>query len=327
MLRTLNCRTTFVFVLVLFGMLPFTAALARTPAPQIATVDLATLLALHPAMASYDPNMQAFKVTRPRQQFAQDKSRLAAENFRKIESHRARIKALESQIGAEQQRYIRDEAQQKTEFDTTVVRLATEAVRLHLQAFRNKEAEARLKHVAKLRSLKLQIDQLNRQIENENAEMLSDRFSTPTETSQRFMQILAEVRQYAQLAATSKNISVVLDSSSSSLQVPDADTRRTTLPGDVDFSEVFTRPQLSPITLSSDEASVQGYYNLRRDKAIIWHNHRAQILAPFRNELSNTAVLVGGTDLTLEVLSAILKNYRVDQAVQSILNSVAQNGR
>jgi len=37
-------------------------------------------------------------------------------------------------------------------------------------------------------------------------------------------------------------------------------------------------------------------------------------------------VLVGGVDITLEVLNAILKNYRVEQAVYSILNSVIQSG-
>jgi len=296
---------------------------ARTPSPQIATVDLATLLVMHPAMAVYDPNMQAFKVTRPRQQFIQDKSRMAAEKARRITDYRARIKALESQISAERQRQIRDEAQQKMEFDKAMTSLATEAVRLHREVYRNKEAENRQKNTARLRSIKLQIDQLNRQIENENAEMMSDRFTTPAETRQRIAQILAEVRQSAQVVAASKNITIVLDSGRASLQqLPEPGVTA----GEIDYSEVFTRPLLSPITLSSDEASVQGYYNLRRDKAVVWFNHRGMILAPYRNELANTAVLVGGVDITIEVLNAILKNYRVEQEVYSILNGVIQSG-
>ena len=65
-------------------VMPCADADARTPAPQIATVDMASLVAMHPAMAAYDPNMQSFKVTRPRQQFIQDKSRLAADKAKKI---------------------------------------------------------------------------------------------------------------------------------------------------------------------------------------------------------------------------------------------------
>ena len=308
-------------------VMPCADADARTPAPQIATVDMASLVAMHPAMAAYDPNMQSFKVTRPRQQFIQDKSSLAADKAKKIEELRARMRQLESQITAERQRQIRDEAQQKIDFDKSMAKLATEAVRLHLQVFRNKEAEARQRNVARLRSLKLQIDQIDRQIENENAEMLADRFTTPAETRQRFLQILNEIRQYAQVSAASRNITIVLDSGGSSFPQMQQQTGQSSLPGDIDYAEVFEKPLLSPITLSSDEASVQGYYNLRRDKAIVWHNNRSSILAPFRNELANTAVVVGGIDLTIEVLNAILKNYRVDQTVQSILNSVIQGGR
>lgn len=298
---------------------------ARTPSPQIATVDLASLMVMHPAMASYDPNMQAFKVTRPRQQFIQDKARMAAEKSRRIDEYRARIKALESQMSAERQRQIREEAQQKIEFDKAMVSLATEAVRLHREVYRNKEAENRQKNTARIRSFKLQIDQLNRQIENENAEMISDRFTTPAETRQRIAQILSEIRQYAQVVAAGKNITIVLDSAGASFQQLPGNADSVSA-GDIDYSEVFAKPMLSPITLSSDEASVQGYYNLRRDKAIVWYNQRAMILAPYRNELANTAVLVGGVDITLEVLNAILKNYRVEQAVYSILNSVIQSG-
>lgn len=318
-------RITMLAALVL---MPCVNAGARTPAPQIATVDMASLVAMHPAMAAYDPNMQAFKVTRPRQQFIQDKSRLAADKAKKIEELRARMRQLESQIAAERQRQIRDEAQQKIDFDKSMAKLATEAVRLHLQVFRNKEAETRQRNGARLRSLKLQIDQIDRQIENENAEMLADRFTTPAETRQRFLQILNEIRQYAQVTAASRNITIVLDSGGSSLQQTQQKLAgQSSLPGDIDYAEVFEKPLLSPITLSSDEASVQGYYNLRRDKAIVWHNNRSSILAPFSNELANTAVVVGGIDLTIEVLNAILKNYRVDQTVQSILNSVIQGGR
>ncbi|HAE38425.1 MAG TPA: hypothetical protein DCG57_07275 [Candidatus Riflebacteria bacterium] len=316
-----------VAILAVMALLPFADAGARTPAPQIATVDMASLLALHPAMAAYDPNMQAFKVTRPRQQFIQDKSRLAADKAKKIDELRARMRQIESQISAEKQRHIRDEAQQKTDFDKSMAQLATEAVRLHLQVFRNKEAETRQRHIARLRSLKLQIDQIDRQIENENAEMLSDRFTTPTETRQRFLQVLNEIRQFAQAAAASRNISIVLDSGGSSFQQTDLSSVQKSIPGDVDYAEVFAKPLLSPITLSSDEASVQGYYNLRRDKALVWHNNRFGILAPFRNEMANTTVVAGGIDLTLEVMNAILKNYRVDQTVQSILNSVIQGVR
>jgi hypothetical protein len=312
-------------VIALLAIIACYSAEARTPSPQIATLDLASLMVMHPAMAAYDPNMAAFKVTRPRQQFVQDKARITAEKARRIEAFRARIKALESQISAERQRQIREEAQYKTEFDKAMSKLATEAVRLHREVYQNKEAENRQKNLVRLRSIKLQIDQLNRQIENENAEMLSDRFTTPAETRQRIAQILAEVRQHAQVVAAGKNITIVLDSGGASFQQMASSGSGTTA-GAIDYSEVFAKPLLSPITLASDEASVQGYYNLRRDKAIVWYNHRAMILAPYRNELANTAVLVGGVDITLEVLNSILKNYRVEQAVYSILNSVIQSG-
>jgi len=250
---------------------------------------------------------------------------MAAERARKIADSRARVKALESQISAERQRQIREEAQQKAEFDKSMTGLATEAIRLHLEAYRNKEAENRQKHTVRLRSIKLQIDQLNRQIENENAEMLSDRFTTPTETRQRITQILTEVRQHSQTVAAGKNITIVLDAGGASYQQNSAAVSGVTA-GDIDYSEVFTRPLLSPITLSSDEASVQGYYNLRRDKAVVWYNQRAMILSPYRNELANTAVVVGGIDITAEVLNSILKSYRVEESVYSILNSVVQSG-
>ncbi|EKD84263.1 MAG: hypothetical protein ACD_39C00143G0003, partial [uncultured bacterium] len=184
MQRNINHQLLIVTLLAVLVFMPCRHVAARTPAPEIATVDLTSLIAMHPAMAAYDPNMQAFKVSRPRQQFIQDRSRMAGDKAKKIDELRSRIKALESQLSAEKQRHIRDEAQQKTDFDKAMAKLATEAVRLHLQVFRNKEAETRQSHTARLRSLKLQIDQINRQIENENADMLSDRFTTPAETRQ-----------------------------------------------------------------------------------------------------------------------------------------------
>jgi hypothetical protein len=327
MRRTVNFQITLVAVLALILFLPVISANAQKQSLQIATIDLATLLALHPSMVHYDPNSRAFKVTRPRQQFVQDKARVAGERATKIADYRARVKALETQLSSERSKYIREEAEKKGEFDKSVAKLDPEAIRLHLQAFRNKEAEAQQKHVVKMRSLQLQIAQLNRQIENENAEMISDRFTTPAETKQRFLEILAEVRQHAQTVAAAKNISIVLDSGGASFQQLDSFANASPLSAEVDYSGVFAAPMLSPITLSSDEASVQGYYNLRRDRALVWHNHRAQILAPFRNELANTSVLVGGIDITVEVLNSVLKQHRVDQTVQSILNSVVQGGR
>lgn len=316
----------FTAAMLFFAVVPCSMVIARTPSPQIATLDLATVLVLHPAMASYDANMKAFKVTRPHQQFFQDKARRATDAAKKIEEHRARIRALESQVTAERQRYIRDEAQRKTEFDKKIINLATEAVRLHRDVYNNKEAENRQKNTARLRSLKLHIDQLYRQIDEENAGMLSDKYTTPMETRQRIAQIVAEIRQYAQLVASSKNITIVLDSGGASFQqLPDPSGIQNK-PVDGDLAEVYAKPMLSPITLSSDEASVLGYNNLRRDKALIWHNQRAEILAPYRNELVNTSVLVGGVNITAEVMASILKNYRVDQTVQSILISVIQSG-
>lgn len=311
-----------VIAMVCAVLLPWHVCEARTVAPQIATVDLSTLLVMHPAMAAYDPAMQAFKVARPRQQFIQDKARMAAEKARKIEEYRSRIKVVESQINAERQRFIRDEAKQKTDFDKKVARLASAAVRLHREVYRNKEAENQRQHTLRMRSLKLQIDQLNRQIENENAEMLSDRYTTPTETRQRFAQILAEVRQYAQLAAASRGITIVLDSGVASYQ-QSSDENFARLAGELDYSGVFAGQASSQ--LAQDAPALQGHYTILRDQALIWHKQRASILAPFRSDMANTAVVVGGIDLTSEVFNLILKNYRIAQDVQSILISVMQN--
>ncbi|MDD2999397.1 MAG: hypothetical protein PHV05_10090 [Candidatus Riflebacteria bacterium] len=301
-------------------------AMAKTDAPAIATVDMSALLALHPAMASYDPHNRTFRQTKPRQQFQQDKFRLAKERGQNIQKYREQIKSVESQMRAEQLRFNQEKTQMKAEFDKSLTNQPQATIKAHLEAYKIKENQLSNRNTGRMRSFQLKIEQLRDLIEKENADMVSDRFTPPSETRQRFLAILAEIQQFTRLAAATRGINIVLDSSTSPFKT-DIDDEPSSLPGEIDYSSVFAALPIAEITYKNDPASVQGHYNLKKDQAAMWYGYRSQILSPFKNDIANTSVVVGGIDLTKEVLTAILKNYRVDQNVQAMLLSIIQVSR
>lgn len=304
----------------LLHILPSTAYARSAAAPMIGTIDLATVLVFHPAMATFDPYKKAFRKT-DAQVFPQDKERLARESREAIEKHRENIRLIEGRMSEARLRNSRETAELTKKFLENIQTAATPTVDLHRQAHRQKMSALSQKHTAQIRAFQIQKEQIQRLIDQSTAMADSHQYTMPAEAAQRFAAILSEIQRFTKQIAEAKGIGIVLDSGGGTLQAMRFTPKSEILPPELDYANILASKP--PAQIMNDQAAVDGLYSIQRDYAAMWHQYRGEILSNFRNQLLPSAVVVGGVDLTQEVLAALLNQYRINRNIQMQILSVA----
>ncbi|MDD3147660.1 MAG: hypothetical protein PHD82_10185, partial [Candidatus Riflebacteria bacterium] len=286
----------------------------------IGKINLKAVVMLHPAMTSYDPGVQAFKVdaTRvPQQQMQQKASQHQAE----LNELTSTIKSLQGRISETHRNYDRQIEELSTRYTSGLEELATGPAALRRQDYLIDQGRAEAAYHARLIALGAQLSTAEEKYEKLSRIAYTVGYTDPDETKRKFSAIINEIRQYTQQIAVQKNVQVVLNTSLSSVL---ARTRETVVAPDLDYGKVFAVP--FPREIANDSAAVAGYYGNISSMAANWLSNSDKILEPFKAAMLDNDVFIGGVDLTSEVLAAIFKAYKIDPNIgNAVIQSVNLN--
>lgn len=306
------------FFLYVFLLLPTNLYAQRRSASQlIGTVDFRVLILLHPAMAKYEPNKKAFKI---------DSSKVAASQVEKRQKeNQQRIRDLTTQT----RRFQALMTEQHRNYEREMTRLsnnylekmkgnpATATAALESQTYNINRKLSETNHRAKLRMLGDQLAAATDHLTQLQRTAHHVGFSTPEETKQQFAAILAEVRQFVQQTAAQKGIEIVLNSGfRRSFSMSDQSQGRTVPPGH-SYETILSSPYQTPQgeTQHFVNEYIVGYYANIADQTKDWLRYESSILAPFAGDFVDTDIIMGGTDITAEVLTALFRRYQINENI------------
>lgn len=289
----------------------------------VGKINLKAVILLHPAMASYDPAYQAFKVdvSKVSPQIQQQK---AAQHKAELDKLSASIKSFQAKVQELRRNHDRNMQNLSSQYVSGLEKLATGPAGLKRQEYLISSNRAEAAFNAKLQAMNSQLLQTQDQYDRLAKVAYHVGHTDPDETRKKFAAILNEVRQYTQQIATQKNVQVVLNSSLSSSLKLDKRNTYSVIPPELDYGKTFNIP--FPREIASDEAAVSGYYGNITSLAHNWLSHGDKILDPFRASILDNDVFIGGVDLTNEVLVSIFKAYKIDTHIgNAIIQSLSVN--
>ncbi len=286
----------------------------------VGKINLKAVVMLHPAMTSYDPGVQAFKVDAskvPQQQMQQKASQHQAE----LNELASTIKSLQGRISETHRNYNRQVEELSSRYTDGIEELATGPAAMRRQDYVVDQGKAESAYHAKLTALGAQLSTAEEKHDKLSRIAYTVGYTEPEETRRKFSAILNEIRQYTQQIATQKNVQVVLNTSLSSVL---ARTRDAVVAPDLDYGKIFSVP--FPREISNDSAAVAGYYGNISNMAANWLSNSDKVLEPFKAAMLDNDVFIGGVDLTPEVLAAIFKAYKIDPNIgNAVIQSVNLN--
>lgn len=318
-------RICFLIFAVIMLVVAIHSPLAAQRSREIALVgkiNLKAVLLLHPAMASYDPAYQAFKVDASKLS-PQVQQQKAAQHKAELAKLSSTIKSTQAKIHELRRNHDRNMQNLSNQYVSGIEKLATGPAGLKRQEYLINSNRTESAFNAKLQAMNNQLLMAQDQYDRLSRVAYHVGHTDPDETKRKFLAILNEVRQYTQQIATQKNVQVVLNTSlSSSLKLDRSNT--VVMPPELDYAKVFSIP--FPREITSDEAAVAGYYGNITSLAHNWLTHGDKILDPFRASILDNDVFIGGVDLTPDVLVSIFRAYKVDTHIgNAIIQSLNVN--
>ncbi len=285
------------------------------PISGVGTIDLARVLVLHPAMASYDPVLKGFllpKVTVPPTAAKLDKAteKEIVNLEKKIQANEVAMEAIRKSHGEVLQAIM---AQRDGDGDK---KPAPEDAEVRKAQARIETGREDLAFFVRIHALQIQNKQYQEKIDS--LRYVSSPLVTPVEeTQKRFFRLLEEIRQVTREVADANGIQVVLDSSASTLResVPNPGTEQ--LFSGAKYLDVFQSQP--PSEVQNDTGAIEGFVDLQKTKVDNWIDQRNSILSPFKKSLGATYVVTGGRDLTVDVLKSLFSKYNVPKPVQEVV--------
>lgn len=310
------------FFLILFALLSLTQPLfAQRGGIYIGKVDLYTVGMLHPSMIWYNPEHHAFTVQRDdaaKKKLATNNKNIEEER-KKIES---RMKILKSRIKEEDNRFNETIGNLNQKYAEKKVGIATATEALNKINYKRRIEEATAKHRVTINSYYGEYTLCEEQLER-IGNNVEDNLTTIAETEKRFNDIINEIKAYAKRAADQKGISIVLNSGYKKLILRTQKANKNNFnptSGINEFAVIFTSP--FPKELLNDEASIAGYYKGIESKTQSWLEKGNTVFGDYTKKFIDEDILVGGVDLTQDVLAALYKAYKFDP---NISNSILQS--
>jgi hypothetical protein len=315
------------FVLVLLGMLvgpsvwsPVLGQARGVQAPLIGKVDMRALVLLHPSMTMYDPNKAAFKVE-PGKATAQQNQQRTKEQQQRIKELDGQSRALRAKVTELHRNFNRDLSAINDRYLAKIDQMQPGPAGMNRQQFELEKLRLESSYQAKLKAFSGQALVADQELEKLNRVVFHEGFTSPDETQKRFMAIINEVRLVTQQIATQRGIQIVLNSGfRRALRLESAD-RNVPVPEGLDYSKIFNMPFSREVEGTHD--FVTGYYQNLQDMAQDWLKHGSKILEPVRAGLVDSDIILGGVDLTGEVLAALFATYKVNQNVGSAVIKAA----
>ncbi len=288
----------------------------------IGKVDLKALVLLHPGMRSYNPYLQAFRVD-PAKVSTSVANQKSEEQHREIDELNARIRLLEGRLHETRRNYNREMERIAKQYLDKIDTLATGPRALKRKEYDIAQNRTDASFNAKLQSYSAQLEQAEDRRSKLEKVAYHVGYTDPETTQKQFAAIINEIRQYTRQIAANKGIEVVLNSKSRELKAT-LQAQSQVLAPDLNYDKLFAIP--FPNEIRNDSAAINGYYQNITSLAANWLGHGTSILEPFSTQMLDNDIFIGGVDLTVEVLAAIFRSYKIDNNIgNAVIQSIYSN--
>ena len=289
-------------LLFVFLTINLTANAQKKSITGIGKVDMYVLLLLHPDMINYNTEKQAFEIKR------NDASKKKAEKEQKVNSEEIEkinylMKELKDKMVEEDKKYMKKSDELRKSYMNELVELATGPAAVRTITYRHVLEEADAVHFSIMNSYVGEYASLEEKLFKLKKYGFNEGFTTPEETNKRFETIMNETTDYIKKIAKKRGVEVVLNSGykrimRKSLNLPNDNWL---IPIDRSLGGIF-KPSF-PQELSNDELGIKGYYESLNNKTRFWLDNASPLLERMKSNLVNSDIILGGTDLTEEVLN------------------------
>lgn len=299
-------------IALLFIHTPNAAHSQGTNAALIGKVDFRALVLLHPSMMSYDPQKSAFRLE-PSKTASQQLQQRSKEQQQRIGELEGETRALRAKITELHRNYTRDLSEMTDRYMKGAVDLATGPAGMKRQQFELDKMQFDSTYQAKLQTATGRFVAATEELDLLQQVVLTPGYTTPEETAARFAAIVKELRQTIQSVAARRGIQVVLNSSFQRALRRESPSRDSETPPELSYHKIFTTPFTREVGSSHDFTA--GYYENIITMTRNWLDHGAQILKPAKSPFIDADVILGGVDLTGEVLTSVFSAYKVNQNI------------
>lgn len=275
---------------------------------SIGKVDLYTAILLHPSMMNFSGEMKAFKIERKEKDAEKIKKENEEKAKLKVELEK-KIKILKEEIDKEDERYSLVMGDLNYSYVQNQEETATGTVELNKILYKRKSEEAVVYHMARLKGIYTECVEYQKKLDSLN-EVQPD-YTNQEETRQKFIEIINDIKKHSKSEASKKGISIVLNSSYRNLMPRNLNyNENINFSDNFSFGSIFTDPY--PVESFKDVEAVKGYYLNVESKTEDWLKNGVALLGITSDIVVAEDILVGGIDLTSDVLNSIYKEHKID---------------
>lgn len=312
-------RRIVLLLLLIFSLFSLEAKAQRRGDMAIGKVNMHAVLLLHPAMADYDSEVNAFLVQRDAvsDQKAKNEHRANQEEINKLETQ---IRKIRVRITDEDNKFMKKMQGITSAYEESIADLATAPAALREVEYLKKKDKEEREYFARVALLNGEKEVIEKQLLKLTQFDLKDGYSTPEETSKRLDSIISETTSYIKRIADQKGISVVLNSGFKRL-MRNYEGKGNNFVSNNNSLRAIVKGS-TQATLNIDPNALRGYYESVNNLTISWLDNGGYIFKSAGNDLINSDIILGGYDLTGEVLTALYKAYKIDPNItQAIVNT------
>jgi len=289
----------------------------RSASHLIGTVDFRAVIMLHPGMGNYDAGRQAFKADGSAATAAQTESRRKSHQER-IEELSSQARRLQANITAHHRLYEREMTTLSNAYlDKMRQNLATAAAAVVSQTYNVQRQLAETQHRSRLRATGDQLAAVSDQLAKLQKLSYHAGLTDPEETKKRFQALVSEAKQLVQQVAVQKGIEIVLNSSyKRAFSFSESTARKLFVPSGLAYGDILNTPYNPDDERKKDINSfIAGYYANISDLTRDWLKYESSVLSQFTADFVDSDIIMGGVDLTADVLAALFKRYRINENI------------
>ena len=300
------------FIMIIILLLPYKLC-AQKQGNSIGKVDVYSVTMLHPYMMWYDADRKAFKVKRD-QKNKEIVTKIKEENaieVARLEDEKNDIKFL---MREEDQRYNQALGELSRKYVENQQDVGTATAELNKELYRRKIGDEKVRHNSRLNNLSGQYRICDEKI-NKLRYNLDEEYTTPVETENRFLEIIKDVKTKAKEIASKKGVSIVLNSGFRRLIPQNLNNPGVRSNIRNSFASVMTLPFPKEEIKDEGEMTVENYYKGIEVGVTNWLEKCSSVLGNAAKSIVEEDILVGGVDLTEDVVKAIYKSYKIDENI------------
>jgi Skp family chaperone for outer membrane proteins len=289
----------------------------------IGFVDFNSVFMLHPQMGDYSPTERAFKVTLSKAQAAKSSQRKKEVN--------AQVTALRSQNKATEARMIELRRQYEKDLDVLISnfnkktqgKLSPQELAYETQSYNIKRDSLEEKFRSEIAMVHQILAGGMDRLEKLEYFISNEGYTDYDETIDKLNDIVKEIQDAILKVSKKHKMQIVLNSSASRLLQETRKQDANIFSTSFSYKEILNSKHLPPHEEEFDfDESVASFYAHIIDSAKAWLTNERDVIANFANVVPQGNVIIGGSDITSEVLLELFKKHKVADNTAKAISSI-----